>query len=410
MKISSYEANPSEVKKVLLLYSGGLDTSVMIKWIQEKYNAEVFTLTLDVGQPLVDLNSIKEKALKIGAKDAFIVDVKKEFAEKYILNSIKANGLYQGKYPLSTALARPLQSKIAIDYAKKINANAIAHGSTGKGNDQVRFDASIITLAPEIKIIAPVREWTLSREEELEYAKKHGIEISSNNKKYSTDENLWGKSSECDELEFPEKEPAKDVFSFCTLPELAPNEPEYVLIEFEKGKPISLNEKKMELHELIQKLNSIAGKHGIGIIDHMEDRTIGLKSREIYECPAATCLLEAHKDLEKMVCTGNENHFKVLIDHEWSKLVYQGLWFEPVVEALNSFIEKINEKVTGTVKMKLFKGKVIVVGRSSPNAIYDLNLATYGKEQTFNQKASPGFIELWTLQSKIANQIKKGIK
>ncbi|MFH1588689.1 MAG: argininosuccinate synthase [Candidatus Diapherotrites archaeon] len=408
--ISSYEAKPEEVKKVLLLYSGGLDTSVMVKWIQEKYNAEVFTLTLDVGQPLIELDHVKNKALKLGAKDAFVVDVKKEFAEEYVLKAIKANALYQGKYPLSTALARPLQAKVAVEYAEKINADTIAHGSTGKGNDQVRFDASIITLNPEMKIIAPVREWNMSRDKELEYAKKHGIEISENNKKYSTDENLWGKSSECDVLEFPDKEPPEDVFSFCIYPKYAPNQAEYISIEFEKGKPIALNKKKMDLHELIQELNEIAGKHGVGIYDHMEDRTIGLKSREVYECPAAACILEAHKDLEKFVSTGNENHFKAIIENEWSKMVYTGLWFDPLMNALNSFIEEVNEKVSGTVNLKLFKGNAAIVGRKSPNALYDHNLATYNEGQTFNQKASPGFIELWSLQSKMAYQLKKGKK
>lgn len=405
-KISSYEANQEDVEKVLLLFSGGLDTSCMIKWIEEQYNAEVLTLTVDVGQPGLEMEKIKEKALKLGAKKAFVVDAKKEFADNYISKAIEANALYQDAYPLSTAIARPLKCMHAVKIAKQENVDAIAHGSTGKGNDQVRFDVSITTLDPTLKIIAPVREWNMTRDAEIEYAKKHNIPLPANKGEYSTDENLWGKSSECGILEHPEEMPPEDVFQFVTIPEKAPDKAEYIELEFESGLPTKLNGEKQELWKLIQKLNTIAAKHGVGIIDHMEDRVVGLKSREVYECPAAVCIIMAHKDLEKFTSTKHENSFKPLLDQKWGEMAYSGLWFDPLMDALNSFIEKVNEKVTGKVKLKLYKGHAKVVGRESKNALYDLNLATYEKGQTFNQLASPGFIELWGLQTKMANNIK----
>ncbi len=407
MKTSSYEAEPDEVDKVLLLFSGGLDTSCMVKWIQEKYDAEVITLTVDVGQPGIDLEQTKKKALSLGATKAYVVDAKKDFADGYIAKAIKCNGLYQDAYPMSTSIARPLKSKLAVEIAKKEGVDAIAHGSTGKGNDQVRFEVSICTLDPDMKIIAPVREWSMGRDEEMEYAKKHGIPLPENKGEYSTDENLWGKSSECGILEHPDQIPPDDVFKFVTLPEKAPDKPEIVEIEFLKGVPVKLNGKEYELWKLVEKLNDVGGKHGVGIIDHMEDRVVGLKSREVYECPAAMILLKAHKDLEKFTSTIHENKFKPLIDQKWSELAYSGLWFDPLMDNLESFSDKMNEKVSGKVKMKLYKGNALVVGRESENALYDLNLATYDKKQTFNQMASPGFIELFGLQTKLINQIGK---
>ncbi len=363
-KTASYEAHADEIEHVLLLYSGGLDTSVMLKWIPENYNCKVSTLIVDLGQPTEDLGEIVQKALLLGAENSYCADAKEEFADNYISKAIKANALYQGKYPLSTALGRPLISKLAIEYAEKCGADAIAHGSTGKGNDQVRLDAGIISLNPALKIIAPVREWNMPRDEEIKYAEEHGIPISVSSKKpYSTDENLWGKSSECGVLENPNTEPPEDVFEFVTLPHKAPEKSEYVEISFEKGIPVSLNGIEMELHKLISELNSIAASHGIGIIDHMEDRIVGLKSREIYECPAATCILEAHKDLEKYTSTIHENHFKTIIDNQWSYMVYAGLWFDPLLENLNAFISQMNKNVSGTVKLKLYKGNVLVVAR-----------------------------------------------
>lgn len=396
----------SKVKKTVLLYSGGLDTSVMLKWIQEKYNCELITVTLDIGQRDKNFEQVKEKALKLGAKKTFVIDAKKEFADNYVAKAIKANALYEDAYPVSTSIARPLMAEHAIKIAKQEGADAIAHGCSGKGNDQVRFDLTIQTLAPGMKIIAPVREWDMTRDKEIEYAEKNNIPIPvTMNSPYSVDENLWGKSSECGVIEFPDKEVPKEVLTWIVSQEDAPDKPEYVTTKFEKGIPVALNGEKMELWQLIDKLNEIGGKHGVGIIDHMEDRIVGLKSREFYESPAAVIILKAHKDLEKFVCTIHENHFKPIVDQKWSYLVYAGLWYEPLKSELEAYIDKVNEKVEGEVTVKLFKGSAQVVGRKSPNALYNLKLATYEVGQTFNQASSPGFIELFGLQSKMAYQL-----
>jgi len=406
-KTAIYEAKPGEVKKVVLLYSGGLDTSVMLKWIQDVYKVKLITLTADLGQPC-DLEAIKEKALKFGALKAYVVDLKKEFADEYVAKAIKANALYEGKYPLSTSIARYLIAKKAVEIAGEEGADACAHGCTGKGNDQVRFDVTFTTLNPKLKVIAPVREWGMTRDKEMEYAKKHGIPVPNTLKSpYSVDENLWGRSSECGVIEQPDKEVPKEVLQLVTPPEEAPDKPEYVILGFEKGIPVALNGQKMELYKLIMALNKIGGKHGIGIIDHMEDRVVGLKSREYYECPGAVIILDAHKDLEKYVSTIHENLFKEMVDSKWTQMAYSGLWFDPLMDALNAFIDTVNQKVTGEVTVKLYKGSANVVARDSKNAIYDLKLASYNTGQTFNQTASPGFIELWGLQTKIAYQIKK---
>lgn len=395
----------------MLLYSGGLDTSVMLKWIQEKYGCELVTVTLDIGQKAKDFASIKEKALKLGAVKAFVIDAKKEFADNFVAKAIKANALYEDMYPVSTSIARPLLAEHAIKIAKQEGADAIAHGCSGKGNDQVRFDISIQTLAPGMKVIAPVREWSMLREDEIEYAKKHNIPVPVTvSSPYSVDENLWGKSSECGIIEYPDKEVPKDVLTWVTDPSGAPNNPEYVTLQFEHGVPVALNGKQMELWQLIGTLNTIAGKHGVGIIDHTEDRIVGLKSREYYECPAATVILKAHKDLEKFVCTIHENHFKPMLDQKWAYLAYAGLWYEPLMAELDAYIDKVNEKVNGEVTVKLFKGNAMVVGRKSPNALYNLKLATYEKGQIFNQASSPGFIELFGLQSKMAYQLSKQLE
>lgn len=402
----NYLAQPSNINTVILLYSGGLDTSIMVKYIQEEYKAEVITLTLDLGQPDVDLKKIKQKAIEIGAKEAHIIDAKQEFSEKFISRAIKANGLYQEKYPLSTAIARYLVCEKAVELAEQKNADAIAHGATGKGNDQVRFETGILSLNPEIKLLAPVREWSMTRDKQIEYAEKHEISVKASKKSpYSTDENLWGKSSECGPLEDPSNKPPKEVFQFVKPPEKAPEKPGHIKIKFEKGIPTQLNNKKLPLHEIIQQLNSKAGKHGVGIIDMMEDRVVGLKSREVYECPAAVTLIEAHKELEKFVSSKHENQFKQKVDQEWAEYAYNGLWFDPVMDHLNSFINSMNAKVTGTVELKLYKGKVQVTGRESNNALYDHDLASYEKGETFNQEASPGFIQIHSLQTKLSNEI-----
>lgn len=393
-------------RRVLLLYSGGLDTSCMVRWLQEKYSADVITLTLDLGQG--GLEPAREKALKLGAETAYIVDARDEFAGEYIAKAIKANGFYQDQYPLSTAIARPLMAKVAVEYAQKAKVDAVAHGCTGKGNDQVRLDVSIGALDPSIQVLAPVREWNMSRDEEIRYAKRHGIPVPVDiDSPYSTDENLWGRSIECGILEKPEAEPPAEIFQYVIPPEQASDRPEYVELEFEHGIPTALNGQRYGLAELITELNGIAGRQGVGIIDMTEDRVVGLKSREIYECPAAVTILTAHRDLERFCCTIHENEFKPLVDRRWAEFAYKGLWYDPLMADLEAFIDTVNEKVTGWVRVKLYKGHAQVVGRQSESALYDLNLATYEAHQTFDQNASPGFIKIWGLPTRSAQQLTK---
>jgi len=392
--------------KVVLAYSGGLDTSVSIKWIQQKYDAEVITVTVDVGQQRC-MKALEEKAKKIGAVKHFSIDAKSEFAVKHIFPAIKANGLYEGKYPLSSALSRPLIASKLVDVAKEEGATAVAHGCSGKGNDQVRFDVTIKSLAPDLKIIAPVREWRLTRDEEVKFAEANGIPVPADSNPYSIDQNLWGRSIECGVLENPDCEPPEEVFEWTTPPEKAPDKPGYVSIKFERGVPCALNGEDMDPVTLIDSLNKIAGKHGVGRIDHIEDRLVGIKSREVYECPAATVLLEAHADLEKTVLTRHEIMFKQHVDAHWASLVYTGLWMDPLRKDLEAFVNKTQERVSGEVKVKLFKGGLRVVGRSSPMSLYDLNLATYDAETTFDQSCSLGFIELWGLPTRVSNLVGK---
>jgi len=395
--------------KIVLAYSGGLDTSVMIKWLQEKYNAEVITATINVGQ-LEDLLEVEEKARKLGVLKHYSIEAKEEFATKYIFPAIKANALYEGKYPISTTLSRPLIVEKMVEIAEKEGASALAHGCTGKGNDQVRFDISIGSLAPDLNIIAPIREWSMTRDEEIEYAKANGIAVSTAARKYSIDQNIWGRSIECGVLEDANKEPPEDAFEWTVSPIDAPHMPEYVTIEFKAGVPVALNNETMPPVSLIEKLNQTSGKHGVGRIDHIEDRMVGIKSREVYECPAATVLLEAHKDLEKMVLTRHEVLFKQQIDAQWTYLVYAGLWLDPLREDLAAFINKSQENVTGEVCMKLYKGGLQVVGRSSPMSLYDQNLVNYNIKTGFDQSYSKGFIELWGLQTKMHNMLKRKAK
>jgi argininosuccinate synthase len=395
-------------EKVVLAYSGGLDTSVLVKWLQEKYNAQVVTVTVDVGQQ-EDLKEIEEKARKLGVANHYSIDARKEFAANYIFPAIKANALYEGKYPISTTLSRPLIVEKMVEIAKKEGATGFAHGCTGKGNDQVRFDVTVGALAPELKIIAPVREWEMTRDEEIVYAKAHGIPISTAAKKYSIDQSIWGRSIECGLLEDASKEPPEDAFEWTSSPEDAPNKPEYVTITFEAGVPVALNEETLDPLPLIEELNKTAGKHGVGRIDHIEDRLVGIKSRETYECPAATVLLEAHKDLEKMVLTRHEVQFKQQIDAQWTFLAYAGLWVDPLREDLEAFINKSQENVSGKVRVKLYKGVLQVVGRSSPFSLYDKNLVNYNIKTSFNQTYSKGFIELWGLQTRMHNVLKRTV-
>jgi len=394
------------VERVVLAYSGGLDTSVAIPWIKENYGAEVITLTADVGQG-DDFSAIEQKALKVGALQHYYFDVRQEFVEDYVSAGIKANALYEGKYPLSTALARPLIVAKLVEIARKENATAVAHGCTGKGNDQVRFDVGIKSLAPDLKIIAPIREWNMTRDEEIKYANRNGIPVPVNlDSPYSIDQNLFGRSIESGVLEDADYEPPSEVYEWTVPPEKAPDEPEYVEIGFDQGVPVTLNGDALTRVKLIENLNAIAGRHGIGRIDHLEDRLVGIKSREVYECPAATVLLEAHRDLEKAVMTRHELWFKQQVDQQWSFLVYTGLWHDPLREDLDAFIDKTQERVTGSVRVKLYKGLAMVVGRSSPMSLYDANLATYEKGSKFDQTWSVGFIEIWSLPTRVAYRLK----
>lgn len=389
-------------EKLVLAYSGGLDTSVAIKWLQERYGVDVVAVAVDVGEEK-NYEEIKEKALNIGAVASYVVDAKDEFARDFVLPALKANALYEGRYPLSAALSRPLIAKKVVEIAKKEGAKAVAHGSTGKGNDQVRFEVSFMALAPELKIVAPVREWNLSRDEEIEYAKAHGIPVPvKKDKPYSIDVNLWGRSIECGPIEDPESEPPEDAFLWTVSPLYAPDEPEYIEIEFEEGEPVSLNGEKLPLPALISRLNEIGGRHGVGRIDMVENRLVGIKSREVYEAPAATILITAHKDLEALTLSRELLHFKQnYIDTKYAELVYYGLWYSHLRECLDAFIEQAEKFVTGRVRLKLFKGSCIPVGRSSPHSLYDLSLATYGEGDIFDQKLAEGFVQLWGLPYKI---------
>jgi argininosuccinate synthase len=407
-RTASYEADPAAVHRVLLLYSGGLDTSVMLKWIQDEYSAEVVCLTVNLGQPGEDYAVIEDKALRLGALECHVVDARGEFAREYVLPAIKANALY-GDYPLFTALGRPLIAKLAVDYARKSGCDTIAHGCTGKGNDQVRIEATVATLAPELKVIAPVRSWQMGREEEIAYANEHGIPIKSapgagsESAPYSIDDNLWGRSSEGRWIEDLDQAPQDDVFQLVTPPERAPDQAEVVEIEFERGVPVALNGERLALVELIERVAEIAARHGVGIVDHIEDRIVGLKVRDIYEVPAASILLPAHRELERLVCTIHQNQFKSQLERQWAYLVYAGLWWEPLRADLDAYMEHVNEHVSGTVGIKLFKGHARVVTRSAPGAVYDASLASFAESGgLFSQTASPGFIELWSLQSRMA--------
>ncbi len=389
--------------KVVLAYSGGLDTSVSIKWIKERYGLEVVTCTVDVGQK-EDLAAIGEKAKRIGAVNHYTIDAKDEFVRDYVFKSIKANSLYEGAYPLSTALARPLLAEKLVQVAEKEGAVAVAHGCTGKGNDQVRFDVTVKAMNPSLRVIAPVREWNLSRDAEIKYAQEHGIPISTKKSIFSTDQNLWGRSIESGPLEDPYTEPPEEAFEWCVTPRNAPDKAEYVEIEFEKGIPVAVDGKKTDPINLINFVNSKAGLNGFGIVDHVEDRLVGIKSREVYECPAALTLIAAHKDLEKLVLTRHELSFKSKVEEEWSWLVYSGLWLEPLRLALDQFIEATQSRVNGTVRVKLYKGTMRPVGRKSENSLYRHKLSTYDATSTFDQNAAVGFIELWGLPSRVASE------
>jgi argininosuccinate synthase len=408
-RTASYLAEPAEVGRVLLLYSGGLDTSVMLKWIQDEYDAEVVALTINLGQPGEDYDVVRGKAEQLGAVAAEVVDAREEFATEYVLRAIKANGIYGLAYPLFTALGRPLIAKLAVEYARLHNCDTIAHGCTGKGNDQVRIEATIATLAPELKVIAPVRGWQMGREEEIEYARKNGIPIKGGAEQtpYSIDDNLWGRSSEGRWIEDLDHAPDDDVFQLVTRPEEAPDEAQIVEIEFERGVPVAIDGERLGIVDLLDRAAQLGMKHGVGIVDHIEDRIVGLKVRDIYEVPAAAILLPAHAELERLVGTIHQNQFKGELDRQWAYLVYAGLWWEPLRTNLDAYMDSVNEQVTGKIGMKLYKGTARVVTRESPNAVYDAQLATFETSGgLFSQQASPGFIELWSLQSRMAHRLR----
>jgi argininosuccinate synthase len=407
-KTASYEAEPGEVHRVLLLYSGGLDTSVMLRWIQERYDAEVVALTVNLGQPGEDYEVIRGKALRLGALDCHVVDAREEFANEYVVPAIKANAVYGGGYPLFTALGRPLIAKLAVEHARQAGCDTIAHGCTGKGNDQVRIEATVTTLAPELRVVAPVRGWQMGRDEEIAYARDHGIPVKGGTEipPYSIDDNLWGRSSEGRWIEDLGHAPEDDVFQLVTRPEAAPDEADEVTLDFERGVPVAIDGERLRIVELLERLAAIGARHGVGIVDHIEDRIVGLKVRDIYEVPAAAIVLPAHAELERLVSTIHQNQFKPELDRQWAYLVYAGLWWEPLREDLDAYMNAANAHVTGSITLKLYKGAARVVARSSPNAVYDPALATFESGGLFSQQASPGFIELWSLQSRMAWRVR----
>ncbi|MDD5095290.1 MAG: argininosuccinate synthase [Dehalococcoidia bacterium] len=385
------------VKKLVLAYSGGLDTSVAIRWIEEKYGYNVIALALDIGMEK-DYPSIQQRALDVGAVKSLVVDVRDLFVSDFVFPALQANAIYEGQYPLATALARPLIAKLLVDTAHEEKATAVGHGCTGKGNDQVRFDVSVAALDPKLKIIAPAREWGMTREEEIAYAKKNNIPVPVTVKSpYSTDENLWGRSIECGVLEDPWVEPPEDIYKYTKSPQDAPDEPAYIEIGFEKGVPVSLNGKKTKGVALIDKVAELAGKHGVGRIDHVENRRVGIKSREIYEAPAAVVLLKAHQSLEALTLSRDQVRFKEKVTQKYADLVYDGLWFTSLKQDLDAYVKSSQRFVTGTVRVKLFKGNCVVVGRKSPYSLYDVSLATYDEGDKFDQSAALGFIHIWGL-------------
>jgi argininosuccinate synthase len=393
------------LEKVVLAYSGGLDTSVAIRWIAEKYGAQVITLTVDLGAMDKDLEEVRERALRIGAKKAIVIDAKDLFVKYFVWPALQADAMYEGVYPLATALGRPLIAKLLVDVARQEGATAVAHGSTGKGNDQVRFDVSVTALAPDLKIIAPVREWGMRRDEEIEYARLHNIPVPvTRESPYSIDQNLWGRSIEAGILEDEWAEPPEEVFAWTRNPAEAPDEPVYLNIDFERGVPVAINGHPMNGVALIEYLNELGGLHGVGRIDHIENRLVGIKSREIYEAPAAVILHRAHRDLEDLTLTKDAARFKELVAREYADLIYNGLWFSAFHRDLAAYVASSQRYVTGTVRVKLHKGTAVVVGRRSPNSLYSRSLATYEAGDIFDQSAAVGFIKLWGLPVRVFAQ------
>jgi argininosuccinate synthase len=386
--------------KVVLAYSGGLDTSVAIKWLEDEYGLKVITFTLDIGS-VPNLEAIRQKAIDVGAIKAVVLDGKESFIKSFVFPALQADAVYEGQYPLATALGRPLIAQLLVEIARKEGATAVAHGCTGKGNDQVRIDVGVAALAPELKIIAPAREWNMTREQTIEYAQAHKIPVPiTRASPYSIDENLWGRSIECGVLEDTWNEPPDDVFLWTKSPEEAPARPAYLEIGFDHGIPVSLDGKELDGVALVQKVHDVASQHGVGRIDHVENRLVGIKSREVYEAPAATVLLKAHQALEELVLTKDQLRFKARVAAEYADLIYNGLWFSGMRRDLAAYVESTQRYVTGTVRVKLFKGNCQIAGRKSPYSLYDYSLATYDKGDAFDQGAAPGFIHLWGLPSR----------
>lgn len=406
-KVASHEGQPQPGDKVLLLYSGGLDTSVILKWLQDHYHVSVVTLTVGLGQQADDLPVIQQKALKLGATQALIEHAEAEFADRFLSLAIKANARYQGEYYLSCPLGRAIVAEKAVYYAGLLGVHYIAHGCTGKGNDQVRFESYITTLNPQLQTIAPVREWSMGRDEEIAYAKQHDIPVrQSNSKPYSYDENMWGNTGEGGEIETPQLEPPlENILLICKTPEQAPHQAAYVTVEFAEGIPVTIDGAQLPLVDIVTQLNKIGAEHAIGITHLIEDRLVGLKVRGVYEQPAAAILITAHYNLEKLVCTRMENEVKSFIDQKWAYLCYGAQWFEPTMQHLNAYIHSVNRKVTGTVKVKLYKGNCTVVALTSPYSLFNGHLATFNKDNLFNQNASAGFIELYGLAQRTAYQV-----
>ncbi len=390
----------AEKGKVVLAYSGGLDTSVAVRWIQETYDLEVITLTIDLGTH-EDLESIRRRALEVGAVKALVVDATDIFIDYFIWPALQAGAVYEGAYPLATALGRPLIAKLLVDTAHQHGANAVAHGCTGKGNDQVRFDVAIKTLDPDLRIIAPAREWGMTREDEIRYAAEQGIQIDVTKKSpYSTDENIWGRSIECGILEDPWVDPPEEVYAWTVSPAEAPDEPQSVEIDFEKGIPTALDGKAMDAAALIEECNRLAGEHGVGRIDHIENRVVGIKSREIYEAPAATLLFAAHKALEGMCMTRPALRFKETVATQYADMIYDGLWFSKFHQDLAAYVLSSQQVVSGSVRMKLIKGQAVKAGVRSEMALYQRALATYDEGDRFDHRAALGFIALHGLPTR----------